>query len=146
MSRIGIIAKFCGILTGFPKQVAVVTLAIALILAHHPHCHCHCPLCCCHGCLPTTHVTIAIALPPSPSLLPATLITAATPLIITHHSHCHRHCHQCCCLPTAFIGIAITLATVSIAITITCHPWNGARKCGSKRYLYKFYSKSNCIP
>jgi hypothetical protein len=46
------------------------------ILARHPCRHCHCPLLCRCCCLPANLVTISIALPPSPSLSPATLITA----------------------------------------------------------------------
>jgi hypothetical protein len=44
------------------------------ILARHPCCHRHCPLCRHRRCLPTNLVTVSIALPPSPSLLLATLI------------------------------------------------------------------------
>jgi hypothetical protein len=46
------------------------------ILARHPHCHRHCPLRCRRRCSPANLVTISIALPPSPSLLLATLIVA----------------------------------------------------------------------
>jgi hypothetical protein len=49
------------------------------ILARHPRCHRHCPLCCRCRCSPANLVTVSIALPPSPSLLLATLITT-TPL------------------------------------------------------------------
>jgi hypothetical protein len=46
------------------------------ILAPHPRCHRHCPLCCRRRCSPANLVTVSTALPPSPSLLLATLITA----------------------------------------------------------------------
>jgi hypothetical protein len=71
--------------------------------------------------LPTTLVTIAIAMPPSPSLLLATLIAVTIALIVTHHSH-HRHHCPCCHSPTTLVTIAITLATIAFAIIIACCP------------------------
>jgi hypothetical protein len=47
------------------------------IFAHHPCCHRHCPFCRRRHCSPANLVTVSIALPPSPSLLLATLIPAA---------------------------------------------------------------------
>ncbi len=103
------------------STIALAALAIARILTRHTCPHCQCPLCChCH-CSPATHVTVAIALPPSPSSSLATLIANAIPLITACHSHCRRHCPRCR-LPSTHVAIAITLATITIAIVIACHP------------------------
>jgi hypothetical protein len=56
--------------------IALAALAITRILTCHPCCHRHCPLFCRRRCLPSNLVTVSIALPPSPSLLLATLIAA----------------------------------------------------------------------
>ncbi len=113
--------------------LALAALANALISAHHPCCHHHCPLCCCRRCSPTTLVTIAIALLPSPSLLHATLIVIAIALIVTfmpllslaRHPccHCHHSCHHChphcCCLPTL---LPLHLPSSSPLPSLACHP------------------------
>jgi hypothetical protein len=88
------------------------------ILACHPCCHRHCPLCRCRHCSPTNLVTVSIALPPSPSLLLATLIAAtvivaAIALVVVHLAPSSSSL-----LATL---IAATVVAIAIALVVT-HP------------------------
>jgi hypothetical protein len=86
---------------------------------------------------PATLVAITLPLPPSPSLLPATLIVitiARVALTLAlfvarqpcHHHHplcrCLCHCHHPChhCLP--LILVTIPLAAITIALFVARHP------------------------
>jgi hypothetical protein len=84
------------------------------ILARHPLRHRHCPFCGRRCCSPANLVTISIALPPSPSLLLATLIaatvvTTAINLVVAHPAP----------LSSSLLATLITATVVATAIALS---------------------------
>ena len=74
--------------------IALAALASAFFLACHPRCHCHHhhpPHRCRHHSPLLSPVAVTVALPPSPSLSPTTLIA----IPISHIAHVAAACHLC---------------------------------------------------
>jgi hypothetical protein len=87
-----------------------------LFVACHPHCRHNCPCpsrACPFHCLPATLPLLLLSPSPSPS----------SPSL-SHH-RC-RHQPRCCCSPATLNAIAITLATIAIALFVAQHP----HRCG----------------
>jgi hypothetical protein len=117
---------FCKLVQPSPSSLQLPSL-------RHRHCTC-CP---CHFPHPRPPPLSPL---PLPSLLPSPLLThqpchrlhrlAALTLLAACHPHCRHSCRRCycpcCCSPRTLIAIAITLATIAIAIVIAHHP---RRRC-----------------